>query len=58
MVKLTKLHGTSFKPDYSCELLKNVGKLLGSTTFLEEFTWQIFSRAFFLTLVGYTCISN
>lgn len=38
MVELTKLHGTSFKPDYICELLKNVGKLLSSATFLEKFT--------------------
>ena len=48
---LTNLHGTSFKGDFNSELLNNADKFIGSTDLLEKLTLQIFSRAFFLTLV-------
>ena len=48
---LTNLHGTSFKGDFNSELLNNADKFISSTDLLEKLTLQIFSGAFFLTLV-------
>ena len=48
---LTNLHGTSFKGEFNSELLNNADKFISSTDLLEKLTLQIFSGAFFLTLV-------